>query len=221
MSLATLTQLVDDKLRSLRLGTAADAGARDRAIGQAVLQYGKDAPAELVDLVVGTANGVIAVPAGWQAGLSSIDALEYPIGQTPMATIAAALQFNGTTHTILALDLAQGETARLHFTVPVTADTIPATHENAVACWAAAELCRQLATAAAHDRDASISAVAVMQQSTSGELARRAKEWLAVYRTTLGLPDPEKAGQAGGVGGGTVVSWGARRQRGRLSSWGG
>ena len=66
---------------------------------------------------------------------------------------------------------------------------------------------------------APISAANVAQQSQSGELARRARDWLLQYRTALGLPDPEKA--SGGQAAGTVVQWdGDGHRRGRFSSLG-
>ena len=81
---------------------------------------------------------------------------------------------------------------------------------------------RQLATQLGHDRDATIGAMGQQQGSQSGDMARRAKEWLAVYRVALGLPDPDKKGaNTNGKPAGAVVSWGARRVRGRFYSYGG
>jgi hypothetical protein len=89
---------------------------------------------------------------------------------------------------------------------------------GALACWAAAELCRQLATQKGHERDATISAVSSNGQTQSSDLARRAKDWFAQYRIALGLPDPEAA--AGGNAAGTVVSFERTRTRARFSTLG-
>lgn len=221
MSLSAITTLVDDKLRSVALGSTADTAARDRAVEQALLQYSEDEPQDLVASVADVSGATIAVPDTWVAGRSRLQAVEYPLDQVPMAVLEAAEYFNGTAWQVLLAEAVSSITVRLHFTAPHAADgtTVPAHHINAVACLAAAELCRQLATRLAHDRDATIGAQGAQQGSQSGDLSRRAKEWLAVYRVVLGLPDPDKSGAgSNGKPAGAVVSWGARRVRGRFYS---
>lgn len=221
MSLATITALVDDKLRSTSLGGSYDTAARDRAIGQALVQYSQDEPQALV--ADAAASGyTLAVPANWVAGRSRLQAVEYPLDQVPMATVEAQAYHQASGWAIV---LAQSLNAavRLHYTAPHAADgsTVPDHRINAVACWAAAELCRQYATARAHDRDATIGAQVAGAPTESGELSRRAAEWLAVYRVALGLPDPNGRNGGAVVGGqpaGAVVSWGERRPRGRFYS---
>lgn len=223
MSLATITALVDDKLRSVALGAAADTAARDRAIGQALVQYSDDEPQDLVAEVAAVTGYFIDVPVGWEPARSRLQAVEYPLDQLPMATLEAAELHQAAGWKIVLAEPVTSLTVRLHYTAPHAADgsTVPGHHVNAVACWAAAELCRQLATQLGHDRDATIGAMGQQQGSQSGDMARRAKEWLAVYRVALGLPDPEKAGaSASGKPAGAVVSWGARRVRGRFYSYG-
>lgn len=222
MSLAAITALVDDKLRSVSLGTAANPDVRDRAIAQALVQYGDDEPQDLVADVAGVTGYFIDVPAGWVAVRSRLQAVEYPLDQLPMATLEAAEMHQVGGWRILLAEPVTNIAVRVHFTAPHAADgsTVPAHHINAVACLAAAELCRQLATQLGHDRDASIGAMGQQQGSQSGDMARRAKEWLAVYRVALGLPDPDKASaSASGKPAGAVVSWGARRVRGRFYSF--
>lgn len=222
MSIATITQLVDDKLRSHALGDLAPADVRDRAVAQALLQYSADAPQQLyADMVV--QGDTFVAPAGWVVDYSTLVAVEYPIGRQPMQTLRAGISMSLTNVQLIALlyDSLPMTTVRVHYTAPHAADgsTVRAEHENAIACWAAAELCRQVATKTGFDRDASISAANVAQQSQSGELARRARDWLLQYRTALGLPDPEKA--SGGQAAGTVVQWdGDGHRRGRFSSLG-
>lgn len=224
MALASLKQLVADKVRSLSLGKdLASPLVLERAIDQAVLAYGLDVPLETWDDLVGVTGGQFDVPPGWVEGRSQLVAVEYPIGVAPMATLEAAIARSegGVWQVMLAADTLADATVRVHFTAPhtVTADasTVPAEHENAVACWAAAEVCRQVATQKAGDRDATIGAAAVQGGSQSGELARRAREWMVQYRTALGLPDPEAL--AGGQAAGTVVQF-ERRSRWRFHSWG-
>lgn len=221
MTIATITQLVDDKLRTVALGDLAPAGARDRAIGQALLQYNLDAPQRL-SADVTMSGEAFAAPAGWVVDWSQLVAVEHPIGQVPMQTLRAGItmSLSNTQMIVLLYDSLPVTTVRVHFTAPHASDasTVPPQHENALACWAAAELCRQAATKAGFDRDSTIGAANVSAQSQSGELARRAKDWLAQYRTALGLADPEKAGAQPA---GTVVAWdGDGHRRGRFSSLG-
>jgi hypothetical protein len=221
MSLAAITALVDDKLRSVSLGAAANTAARDRAITQALVQYSEDEPQDLV--AAATANGYfIDVPAEWVPVRSRLQAVEYPLDQLPMAMLEASELHQVSGWRIVLAEPVTNLAVRVHFTAPHAADgsTVPDHHINAVACLAASELCRQLATQLGHDRDASIGAMAQQQGSQSGDMARRAKEWLAVYRVALGLPDPDKAGAGtSGKPAGAVVSWGARRVRGRFYSY--
>lgn len=224
MSLATITQLVSDKLRAAQLGTELGGTAeRDRAIAQAVLQYGLDRPLVTSADVAGVNGSVVLLPTTWVAGRSVLGAVEYPIGEWPVSSLEAAVVVGATATTIfLEQDTLADATVRVHFTVPHTVDnsgcTVPAQDLNAVACWAAAELCRQLATAKGHDRDATLTAAAVNGGSQSGELARRAKDWLREYRNALGLPDPDRPTVAPAS---AVASWGStRRPRPRLYSLG-
>lgn len=224
MSLATITQLVADKLRTAQLGSELGGSAeRDRAIAQAVLQYGLDRPQQVFADVASVTGSTLALPGTWVAGRSLLLAVEYPIGLWPVSTLeAAVLVGSSSTVIFLADDTLTDATVRVHFSAPHQVDnstcTVPAQDLNAVACWAAAELCRQLATAKGHDRDATLTAAAVNGGSQSGELARRAKDWLREYRNALGLPDPDRASVAPAS---TVVSWGAdRRPRPRLYSLG-
>lgn len=225
MSLATIQQLLGDKVRTLALGNdLASPLVQERAIAQALLQYSADAPLLTSELVVDVSGGLFDVPAGWVAGQSTLMAVEYPIGVAPMATLPAAVIANeaGDAQIMLAEDSLTLATVRVHFYKPHTltssASTVPAQHENALACWAAAELCRQLATQKGHERDSTISAVASNGASQSGDLARRAKDWFAQYRIALGLPDPEAA--AGGNAAGTVVTFERTRTRGRFAALG-
>lgn len=224
MSLAAITALVDDKLRSVTLGTLADPQVRDRAIEQALMQYSADEPQDLVADQAGVSGFFIDMPGDWQPGRSRLQAVEYPLDLVPMATLEAAEMHQVDGWRILLANAVSNLTVRLHYTAPHAPDasTVPAHHINAVACWAAAELCRQLATQLGHDRDATMGAMSQQQGSQSGDMARRAKEWLAVYRVALGLPDPDKASAStSGKPAGAVVSWGARRVRGRFYSFGG
>ncbi len=225
MSQKALQQLASDKLRTLALGgDLAGPLVVERAVEQAVQQYDSDVPRRSWTLVTAVTGSTITLPAGWVAGRSSLLAVEHPVGQAPMAKIEAQLTLapdSDTTWRIqLVRDSLSAATVRVHFTVPHTLTasecSIPLEHLNAVACWAAAEVCRQLATAKANERDATISAVQLNQGSASGDLARRAKDWFGQYRLALGLPDPEADTRARAAG--TVVSLGPRRRGGRFST---
>lgn len=225
MSLATVQQLLVDKVRTLALGNdLASPLVQERAIAQALLQYSMDAPLQTYEDVANVSGGLFDVPPGWVAELSTLVAVEYPIGLAPMATLEAATVRNeaGDWQIMLLDDSLTLATVRVHYgkphTLTTSASTVPARHENALACWAAAELCRQLATQKGHERDATISAVSSNGASQSGDLARRAKDWFAQYRIALGLPDPEAA--TGGNAAGTVVSFERTRTRARFHSLG-
>lgn len=225
MSLATITALVDDKLRSVALGAdLADPTVRDRALAQGVLQYGLDAPQRLNELAAGVTGAFVPLPSGWVLGRSLLLALEYPLGQAPMQTVEAAVGMlaAGTWAIVLADTVLANESARVYYTAPHTLTslicTVPAEHENALACWVAAELCRQLATQKGHERDSTMAAAVSGGASQSGDLARRAKDWFNQYRAVLGLPDPDRV--QGAAGSGTNVTFGPRHVRGRFSSLG-
>ena len=234
MSLASIIQLVNDKLRSTVLADLAPGDLVARAVGQAVLQYGTDVPQELALLVTGSGD-VFPVPVAWVQGISELEALEYPVGLAPMATLTASVaqDLAGVDKILLQADsLPDGSQVRVHFTAPHAADgsTVPAAHENALACWATSEMCRQAATRFGFDRDASIGAANVNQQSQGAELARRATEWLAQYYAQLGLRNPTLTSGSGasaaalGSGvkaAGTITSFACDgRRRARFSSQG-
>lgn len=225
MSLAAITQLVRDKLRTAALGAdMADQLVVERAIGLAVEQYSADAPQQLSALVTGFSGETIDLPSAWVLGRSVLDAVEYPVGQAPRAEIASAVVRSADEQwRVLLLNATlSGATLRVWFTAPHVVDadtcTVPAQHLNAVACWAAAELCRQIATQKGHERDASLSAVAVQGSSQSGDLARRARDWFTQYRVALGIADPEA--DDGGKAAGTVVTLERTRTRARFHSLG-
>lgn len=208
MSLATIIQLVNDKLRSDALGDLVNTDLIDRTVAQALIVYSSDKPHVLTEDTV--ANGdTIAVPPTWMEGVSTLTTVEYPVGEVPLVALAAAAvrPWGGAVRIVLQdTSLPAATPVRLHYTASHLADgsTVPASDENAVACWAAAELCRQAATRYGHDGDATINAASTNHASRSGDLARRAKDWLAQYRTELGLPDPDA--KSGGKAAGVVVT---------------
>lgn len=169
---------------------------------------------------------MLPLPAGWVAGRSTLTAVEHPVGYAPMRVLDAQvlLSVAGDGYqVVLADEVFVSGLARIHFTAPHVVDgdgsTIPAEHENAVACWAAAELCRQLATQKGQERDGTIGAAVSSVSSQSSDMARRARDWFTEYRTTLGLPDPNA--KTGPAGAGTQVSWrGDDRPRPRFYSQG-
>ncbi|TXI17631.1 MAG: hypothetical protein E6Q67_13025 [Roseateles sp.] len=223
MSLATIIELVQDKVRADALGSLVTDQLIQRTLAQALIVYSADKPREASAEELASGD-TIMVPTDWVEGLSSLVAVEYPVGQAPMATVAAsAVRPYGGAVRIQLQDrvLATDTPVRVHYLAPHAADgsTVPAEHHNAIACWVAAELCRQAATRAAHDRDATISAAATQQGSQSGDLARRARDWLTQYRTQLGLPDPEQSTpvKAAGV---VVTPEGDGHRRGRIRSSG-
>ena len=143
MSLATIKQLLQDKIRSASLGSdLADPLLRERTLAQALLQYDADAPRETSAVVTGITGGLFDVPPTWVVGRSLLVAVEYPIGLAPMTTLDAAVARNeaDTWQIMLLEDSLVDASVRVFFTVPhVLTDTectVPLQHENALACWA-------------------------------------------------------------------------------------
>lgn len=204
MSLADYQALVDDLVRddTGRIVTA----DRDEAIARAVSRYGKDRPRVKVEDVVAPGGNYLSLPSGWQADFSSLQSIEYPIGNRPATLLdqdGYALYQTPTTSEIhLVSAITAGQSARLSYTirhaVDVTpADTIRAEDREAVCCWAAALLLDQLAAWFTGSSDSTIQADSVDRRSKGGDYAARAGKLRKRYYDELGID--ERKNVAAGV----------------------
>ncbi|MEW6646537.1 MAG: hypothetical protein AB1450_05020 [Pseudomonadota bacterium] len=180
---------------------------RDQAIALAVVRYGKDRPRELVEDATGDGTQYLALPAQWEAGISGLRAIEYPIGAIPPTYIQPGCWgiYNlpgGVQKIAMQQGIAFGADARLTYTVSHTVtdvvDTVPVTNREAVACWAAALLCDQLAALYSGTSDPTIQADSVQHQSKAAEFAKRGNSLRTRYYNELGI-DPKRNAAAGAV----------------------
>jgi len=165
--LADYRDLVGDLVRDAvdRLGDE----PRDRAIGLAVVQYGKDRPrTEVSDLAAVVTPG------------------DPPLAHLPLPTGTA---------TGVPVGVAAGAMHRLTWTRPhdvgEAVDTVPAADREAVAHYAAALLLDQLAAAASGDVTSTIRADAVDHGEAAPNYAQRARTARQGYHALLGI-DPRR-----------------------------
>ena len=193
MSLADFQELIDDLMRDGAQWVAP--GQRERAIALALSRYSADRPRSLIEDVTSAGGQALPLPAGWAAGESVLQLVETPPGQIPPALVPS------TSWTIyrapageeirLARSLLVGDVVRLTYSAPhvlsTSEDSIPASHREAVACYAASLLAEQVATVHAGASDSTISADRVDQAHPAREWAARAKGYRNRYFATLGI----------------------------------
>lgn len=189
-----------------------DAGAiatadRDSAIALAVSRYSKDRPRKLVEDITAASSGKwLDLPASWEDGFSVLQALEYPVGEAPPSFLSAdsfsLYQAPAGEQILLRNAVTAGDTVRATFTVQHVlggaTDTIPGVDSEAVASYAAAILCDQLASLYSGDSDSTIQADSVDHQGKAREFAIRAKTLRKRYYDELGI-DPKRNVAAGVV----------------------
>lgn len=168
---------------------------RDTAIAVAVARYGKDRPRTKVEDMTAPGGNRLTLPSAWVTGLSDLDALEYPLGETPPSMIPGDAWAYYETPTGLEIKVAYaivaGATVRATFSIPHqvddSGDTIPLHDREAVCCLAAASLCDQLASLYSGDTDSTIQADSVNHQSKASEFAARARALRKRYFDELGI----------------------------------
>lgn len=186
--------LVDDLVRddAGKIGTS----QRDAAIATAVIRYSDDRPRRTVADVIG-AGQMLDVPAGWVRDFSVIESIEYPVGKIPPRRIAAdrhCIYESPDGPQIQLLDaLAAASALRVCYTVRHlvgdTDDTIPLSHREAVANYAAAILCDQLSALYANESDSTIQADSVQQGSKSAAYRSKARDYRKAYQDALGVQE--------------------------------
>lgn len=178
----------------------------DRAIIAAVARYSKDRARVSVDDMTPTDAYTIALPPAWEADISDLISVEYPVGERPPTLLdpARVYLYQSPSTTVIksedALSTA-ADSVRVSFTIShqVTAlvDTIALKDREPVACWAAATLCDQLAALYSGSTDSTLQADSVQGQSRAQEYARRASGLRKRYFNELGIDD--KRAVAAGV----------------------
>ncbi len=221
MSLADYQQLVADMVRDV--GGVLNAAERDRAISQAVQDYGAALPRVLVHDMTWPVAGVFGpVPPHWEDG-SAIRCAEYPVGQQPPKLIHVAAfrapdgwMLETTWH--LPLNAIVRLTYTASHAVNAAQDTVPLHHRSPVAMLAASKLCLQLATYYSGQRETVVGADASSTEIRAREYAARAKEYRSAYYVGVGLPDPYRsANGAGSAQAAAAVAQWPRRRRHQLT----
>jgi hypothetical protein len=221
MALADYQALVDKLVRdSSGQVVAAD---RDQAIELARLRYSVDAERKMTEDVVWVVDGHIGpLPASWVDG-SYLVTGEYPIGQQPLSLVDVTVYATPGGLQLMAADaILAGESMRVQYAAPhllnagaTPADTIPLAHREAVASYAAAVLCKQLASYYSGQRETAMNADSSNTDTRARNYAARAKEYRAAYFAGIGRADPQSDSAAGGVTGApaaSVSSWEGRRK---------
>ncbi|TVO70904.1 hypothetical protein FHP88_15735 [Sedimenticola selenatireducens] len=174
------------------------------AFDASVIRYSKDRPRTLVRDVIAPGGQVLDLPTDWVPGFSIIQQLEYPIGSIPPVTLDdwEIYQAPAGESVLIGMSLQASVSVRVSFSVfhnvDETTDTIPLVDRDAVASWAAALVCDQLASRYSGDSDPTIQADSVDHGSKSREYASRAKSLRQNYFNDLGI-DPKSNSAAGVV----------------------
>ena len=189
------------------------------ALALAVLRYSQDRPRRAVtDVTLATAARQVDLPEGWVADFSELTQVEYPLDQAPPALLprGEAWTLYETPDGPVLLGTGEwpaGAVLRLTWTLPhlldEDTDTLPARHREAVACWAAALLCEQLASRYAANSEPTLQADRVDQTAPQKAYSQRAQALRQRYLDEIGVD--AKRNLATGV----VVSPSRRDSRGR------
>lgn len=181
-------------------------GQRDQAISLAVVRYSQDLPRRLVADDVVPATGFLDLPDGFDTDQHRIEALECPPDRIPPAVLSgedwALYQGVDAIRIMLISRPPTGAAIRIRYTgahvLDDETDTIPAKHREAVASWAAAILCEQLASQYSGDQIPTVNADSVDHQSKGRDFANRAKTLRKFYYDSIGV-DPKRNVAAGVV----------------------
>ncbi|MBL3601296.1 MAG: hypothetical protein JMN25_15765 [gamma proteobacterium endosymbiont of Lamellibrachia anaximandri] len=175
----------------------------DVAIDMAVTRYSKDRPNIKVQDVAAPGGQRLNLPDTWVPGFSDIQAIEYPIGELPVSELESWQIYLAPAgeEVLIADSIDAAAQVRFRFTVfhtlDTTSNTIPVADKEAVASYAAAACCDQLATFYSGDTDSTIQADSVEHGGKAREFSSRANKMRKRYYDELGI-DP-KRNQAAGV----------------------
>lgn len=168
----------------------------DLKIAAALEKYSKHRPDKSVVDVIGNSGHDYDLPTGWGEGFSTIQSIEYPVGDVP-ATLLDEDEwqiYQNTTKKQLRLlnnTPTATETFRVTFTILRTVNTILAHEEGAFNLLAASLCLEDLANAFIQSGDSIINADSVNYRSKAAEAASRAKRCLTLYKEQLGIKEDD------------------------------
>lgn len=203
MNQAELTQLTQALTRDDVAVLNADDYAQ--ALNLAVARYSKDKPRQ-DDAVVNVSDGLLPLPAAWQADFSQL----VQVYSVPGYDELTARQLPGD---VLKLAGYSGD-VHVYFTLAHTLENIEQTlwagDAEFLATYAAALCCEQLSAYYSNEAQSTIAAD-VTQQTSKADLYRSlAKEYRRRYDSQVTPVSSINAGS--GLSAGTVVTWGSRRR---------
>lgn len=177
-----------------------------QAIEQTLQRYSQDAP-RLISADVGCNGYSAPLPANWQQSVSKLTGVvALSGGETP-----GVAQLRNPAGDELQLDRFFDGLLRLQFSVSHVLDeeisTVFYGDMEALACYASAICCDQLATYYISETGSSLGVDTVSYQSKSGEYRKQAAAYRKRYSDHVGQKTP------GSTAAGAVVSWGSRRGR--------
>lgn len=177
-----------------------------QAIEQTLQRYSKDAP-RLISADVGCNGYVVPLPATWQQSVSKLaGVVALSGGETP-----GVVQVRNPDGDELQLDRFFDGLLRLQFSVPHVLDeeisTVFYGDMEALACYAAAICCDQLAAYYINEANNTIAADTTAHQLKSSEYRKQAATYRKRYSDHIGQKTP------GSTAAGVVVSWGSRRRK--------
>lgn len=196
MSYSALLQQLQDLVPDT--GARLTAGARGRALESARKQYSKDRPRLVVEDVIADGSTTLPLPAEWVQTRSALVSIEYPLDlpEPPMLDPEQYLVVRTPTGDAIRLrsvDVRADDPVRLTYSAAhvLVADpddsTIPDEDAEAVACWAAALLCDQLAASYADNTEPTIQADRTDYTSPHKAWSERAKAYRTRYGQLLGI----------------------------------
>ena len=174
------------------------------AIGFAVNRYSLDRPQYVVEDIAANGTPTLPLPLQWQLDFSTIDSLEYPIGNFPPNLVETDYYsiYQAPTGFFLRVLITPDDSVRVTYSIAQiltdVVDTIPVKHREAIGCWAAAYCYDQLAGFYAGRTDSTIAAANVDRGAQTRDYAARATKLRQRYYDELGI-DPKKSNAASAV----------------------
>lgn len=202
MSLSDYQKLISDNVRDDE--NIIDTNHIDTSISLALNRYSKDRPNVTVEDVVADGTHILPKPTGWQNKFSKISTLEYPIGEVPPSTIETAFwqMYQAPTGEQIQTHekIGVGESVRVNFstkhTIDIATTTVPECDKIALASFAAALLCDELAAHYSGDSDSTIQADNVDHGDKATRFSRRAGTLRKRYFNELGINPKKNNGHA-------------------------
>jgi hypothetical protein len=200
MARAAYIELLDEKLRET--ASIVSAETRDRALTEALKAYSRVRPRRAVQKITGTGSAfTFDLASDFEEGLSSIEAIEYPVGEQKPVYLDADeyMLYRDQASGVLKLRLVReiipaatdayvNYTAR-HVVTDITPvkDTVPETDKEAVSTLAAALCLRQLAAYYSQTSNPSLAADVADYGQTAERYRALARALEAEYGAAVGI----------------------------------